>query len=363
MRMIAPRGALLLIFGAIVTLSAGQVSAQTPASGNPAMYRGPDRDQRVLDGARKEGEVTVYSSMIVDQALRPLVDGFEAKYPFVKTKYVRDDPPQQLQKLMAESHSGHMVADVVESTGLEVPMRAANIDQPFWSPQTEAYPESLRDPQHYWAPTRVSYLGACYNTNLVKPADLPKSFQDFLDPKWKGKMVWSGTTMGDLLFITGVRNSMGEDKAYAYLQKLAKQNITMIPSANRVIVDRVMAGEYAMCLDAFLHHPIISARKGAPVASLPLDPVITVVSSVMLPKAPPHPYAAMLFIDYLLSKDGQQKLQAADYFPARPDVPASPDLNKIVPRKIGLHENFISSAKMNADLPRSRQIYTELFAK
>jgi iron(III) transport system substrate-binding protein len=198
---------------------------------------------------------------------------------------------------------------------------------------------------------------------LVKSADLPKSFQDFLDPKWKGKMVWSGTTMGNLLFITGVRNFMGEDKAYAYLQRLAQQNIATIPSANRVTVDRVIAGEYAMCLDAFLHHPIISAQKGAPVASLPLDPVITVVSSVMLPKAPPHPYAAMLFIDYLLSKEGQQRLQGANYFPARPDVPASPDLDKIVPRKIGLHENFISPVKMNKDLRRSREIYMELFAK
>jgi iron(III) transport system substrate-binding protein len=129
------------------------------------------------------------------------------------------------------------------------------------------------------------------------------------------------------------------------------------------VVDRVMAGEYALCLDAFLHHPIISARKGAPVAPLPLDPVLTVVSSVMLPKAPPHPYAAMLFIDYFLSKEGQQRLAGADYFPARPDVPASPDLDKIVPTKIGLHENFISPTKMNTDLPKSRALYQELFAK
>jgi hypothetical protein len=64
-----------------------------------------------------------------------------------------------------------------------------------------------------------------------------------------------------------------------------------------------------------------------------------------------------------LSKEGQQKLQAADYFPARPDVPASPDLDKIVPHKIGLHENFISPVEMNTELPRSRKIYTELFAK
>jgi ABC-type Fe3+ transport system substrate-binding protein len=281
----------------------------------------------------------------------------------VKPQYVRDNPPEQLQKVMAEARSGRMVVDVLESTGLEVPVRAANINQPFWSPETEAYGKEHTDPEHYWSPTRFSYLGACYNTNLVKPGDLPKSFQDLLDPKWKGKIAWSSTVIGAMLFITGVRNFMGEEKAREYLTKLATQNVAPIASANRVVVDRVMAGEYALCLDAFLHHPIISARKGAPVAPLPLDPVLTVVSSVMLPKSSPHPHAAMLFIDYLLSKEGQAKLQGADYFPARPDVPPSPDLDKIVPRKIGLKENFIPPAKMNADLPKSRELYRELFAK
>jgi ABC-type Fe3+ transport system substrate-binding protein len=349
-----------------LTVSAGAsvaVAQGASPSDNPATYRGADREQRLVDGARKEAQVTVYSSMIVDQALRPLIDAFQAKYPFVRAQYVRDDPPQQLQKVMAESRAGRMVADVVESTGLEVPIRAADIDQPFWSPQIEAYDPSLRDPDNYWAPTRISYLGACYNTNLVKPGEAPKSFADYLDPKWKGKIAWSSTVAGALLFITGVRNFMGEDKAFAYLQKLAQQDVVSIPSANRVVVDRVMAGEYSLCLDAFLHHPIISARKGAPVASLPLDPVLTVVSSVMLPKAPPHPYAAMLFIDYLLSREGQQTLQRADYFPARSDVPASADLDQIVPRKIGLQENFISPIKMDADLPRSRELYLQLFAK
>jgi iron(III) transport system substrate-binding protein len=356
----------LLLVGTVaalaISLALTSPAAQSDAF-NPAMYRGADRDQRILDGARKEGQVTVYSSMIVDQALRPLVDGFQAKYPFMKAEYVRDDPPQQLQKVMAEARAGHMVADVLESTGLEVPIRNANIDQPFWSPEIEAYEKAHTDPNNFWAPTRTSYLGACYNTNLVKPPEVPKSFQDLLDPKWRGKIAWSGTVIGAMLFITGVRNFMGEEKALEYLKKLSEQDIAPIASANRVVVDRVMAGEYALCLDAFLHHPIISARKGAPVTSLPLDPVLTVVSSVMLPKGPPHPYSAMLFIDYLLSKEGQQRLQAADYFPARPDVPASPDLSAIIPSKIGLHENFISPEKMNADLPKSRSLYQELFAK
>jgi iron(III) transport system substrate-binding protein len=359
MRIAVAVGCLLIV---VAACGVGQAVAQN-ASDNPATYRGPDRQQRLLDGARKEGQVTVYSSMIADQALRPILDGFQAKYPFVKAQYVRDDPPQQLQKVMAEARAGRFVVDVLESTGLEVPVRAANINQPFWSPETEAYGPEHRDPEGYWAPTRFSYLGACYNTDLVKPADLPKSFQDLLDPKWKGKIAWSSTVIGAMLFITGVRNFMGEEKALAYLRELAKQDIAPIASANRVVVDRVMAGEYALCLDSFLHHPIISARKGAPVAPLPLEPVLTVVSSVMLPKAPPHPHTAMLFIDYLLSKEGQAKLQGADYFPAHPGVPASADLDKIVPQKIGLHENFIAPAKMNADLARSRSLYQELFAK
>jgi ABC-type Fe3+ transport system substrate-binding protein len=353
-----------LLLALIVSAGATVALAQDASpSDNPVTYRGTDREQRLVDGARKEGQVTVYSSMIVDQALRPLIDAFQTKYPFIKAQYVRDDPPQQLQKIMAESRAGRMVADVLESTGLEVPIRAADIDQPFWSPQIDAYDPGLLDPDNFWAPTRTSYLGACYNTNLVKPGEAPKSFADYLDPKWKGKIAWSSTVAGAMLFITGVRNFMGEDKAFTYLQKLAQQAIVSIPSANRVVVDRVMAGEYSLCLDAFLHHPIISARKGAPIAPLPLDPVLTVVSSVMLPKTPPHPYAAMLFIDFLLSREGQQTLQRADYFPARLDVPASADLDQIVPRKIGLHENFISPIKMDADLPRSRELYLQLFAR
>src|ERR1700751_4554520 len=107
----------LFVVGAFGLLSADFAAAQ-PAGDNLAMSRRPDREQRLIEGAKKEGQVTVYSSMIADQALRPILSGFEAKYPFVKPQYVRDDPPQQLQKVMAESRAGRMGVDVLESTGL-----------------------------------------------------------------------------------------------------------------------------------------------------------------------------------------------------------------------------------------------------
>ena len=144
MRVAALIRSCLLVASAIPVCGAGHASAQS--ADNPAMYRGPDREQRLIEGARNEGQVTVYSSMIADQALRPILNGFEAKYPFVKPQYVRDDPPQQLQKVMAESRAGRMVADVLESTGLEVPVRAANINQPFWSPRDRGLPAGTPRP-------------------------------------------------------------------------------------------------------------------------------------------------------------------------------------------------------------------------
>ena len=356
-----------LTLAALLSLAAtanqGARAQDTSVIDKIAIYKGADRAQMLLDGAKKEGALNFYSSMIVDQAIRPIVAGFQQKYPFMKVQYVRDDPPQMLQKLMAESRAGHMVADVFESTGLEVPARKAGINRPFWSPEMAPYPKEHTSADGYWAPTRYSYLGTCYNTDLVKPNEVPHKFEDLLNPKWKGKIAWSSTVIGAMMFITGVRNFMGEEKAEDFLKKLAAQDIAPIASSNRTVVDRVMAGEYALCLDSFLHHPIISAKKGAPVAPDPMDPVLTVLSSVMLPKAPPHPYAAMLFIDYLLSVDGQMKLQAADYFPAHPSVPAKADLTKIVPEKIGLHANFISPEKLAGELPKSRAIYQKLFVK
>ena len=319
----------------------------------------------LVEAARKEGKVSFYTALELTTAER-LSRTFEAKYPGIAVRVERSGAERIFQRIAQEQGSGIHAVDVANSTD---PAHYLDWKKHGWlapyvpDDVAKHFPADQIDPDGMHATSCAWTEAIGYNTNLVKVGEQPKSFQDFIDPKWKGKIAWSSTVIGAMLFITGVRNFMGEEKALAYLRELAKQDIAPIASANRVVVDRVMAGEYALCLDSFLHHPIISARKGAPVAPLPLDPVLTVVSSVMLPKAPPHPHAAVLFIDYLLSKDGQEKLQGADYFPAHPAVPASADLDKIVPQKIALHENFISPAKMNADLARSRSIYQELFAK
>ena len=121
----------------------------------------------------------------------------------------------------------------------------------------------------------MSYFGLAYNTRLVKAEDAPKTYEALLDPKWKGKLCWAATTEtgGAMMFITFIRLIMGEEKGDAYLRDLAKQNIANMTGSPREVVNKVMQGECAVAIDIFLHHPVISAQKGAPVAPRPLEPV------------------------------------------------------------------------------------------
>ena len=123
-----------------------------------------------------------------------------------------------------------------------------------------------------------------------------------------------------MMFITFIRLVMGEEKGEAYLRDLSKQNVANLTGSPREVVNKVMQGECAIAIDIFLHHPVISAQKGAPVAPQPLEPVMSNASVVTLAKGTTHPHAAMLLIDYLLSKEAQQVLEKADYLPAHPDV-------------------------------------------
>jgi iron(III) transport system substrate-binding protein len=328
-----------------------------------ATYQGADREKILEDGAHKEGTLTFYTAMVVDQAIRPLVAGFEKRYPYIKVQFVREDPPQMLQRLLAETRAKRFVVDVVENVGLEAPARAADINRPFWSPALVDYQKKYLSPEGYWAPTRLSYVGVAYNTNIVGPAEVPKTYADLLNPKWKGKLAWANTFSGAMMSITGIRNFMGEEKALDFLEKLGKQDVVPIAASSRAVLDRVIAGEYAMSLDAFLHHAILSADKGAPVKPDPIDPVLTFFNTVMLTKNAPHPHASLLFIDYLLSAEGQATLRDAQYFPANPKVPALSELSVIVPSNIGMRDNFLPSEKITAEFAKSRELYQRFFAK
>lgn len=177
---------------------------------------------------------------------------------------------------------------------------------PFTTPATDALPEMYRDPRGNWVSTRVSYFAIAYNTKMVPPDQVPKSYDDLLDPRWKGKLAWRiGTSSGTPLFITTIRLSRGEEKANEYFDRLAQQKMINFGSGSaRTLVDRVIAGEFPIALNIFAHHPLISKAKGAPVNTQLLDPVPSTAGTMIVPKGVRHPYAAMLLADFIVSQEG-----------------------------------------------------------
>ena len=322
-----------------------------------------NRDQLLLEGARKEGQVVLYSAAIVNQALRPMADAFMKKYPFIKLTYWRGDTEEIVAKISAEVRAKNVVADLVEGTGVGELAVEAGLTVPFTTPATAALREIYRDPRGNWVSTRISYFGIAYHTKLV-PADLaPKSYDDLLDPRWKGKLAWRiGTSSGTPLFITTIRMSRGEEEARLYFEKLSSQKIINFGSGSaRTLVDRVIAGEFPIALNIFAHHPLISKAKGAPVNTQLLDPVPSTAGTMIVPRGVRHPYAAMLLADFILSQEGQGIFAKAEYFPVRPDVPPLETLAPVVPKTAGVKELFVSSEQLNRFNEGSQKIFEEKF--
>jgi ABC-type Fe3+ transport system substrate-binding protein len=345
----------------IATMHAASAYAQS--ADDILHYKGPDREQKLIEGAKKEGQVVLYSALIVNQATRPIVEKFGKKYPFVKASYWRADSEDIAQKISAEVRANNVVADVFEGTGVGELAVGANLAQPYYTPAIEVYPSQYRDPAGMWTPTRLSYYSIAYSTRLVPPNKVPKSYDDLLDPQWKGKMAWRiGSASGTPLFITNLRLAWGEEKAKAYFEKLMEQKIVNFGAGSaRTLVDRVIAGEYAIALNIFAHHPLISKAKGAPVNSQLLDPTASTAATMGVVKGAKHPYAAMLLIDFILSKEGQEILSSAEYFPADPAVPPLPSLAGVVPKTAGVPENFVGPDKLVKYTDSSEEIFRQLF--
>jgi ABC-type Fe3+ transport system substrate-binding protein len=356
----APTHFFLAAFAA-TAIAAGSAVVAAPAP-NIATYTGADRAQRILDGARREGKVVFYSGMIENQALRPIADAFKKKYPFVAVEYWRGDSRALVQKALTERRAARVMGDILESTGGAEALIRAGAVEPFSSPSAAGFPKNYVDPRGMWAASRLDYFGMAYNTRQVTAAEVPKTYDDLLNPKWKGAIAWrADSEVGAELFIAGVMREMGKEKGEAYLKKLAAQRVVNYAGSARALVDRVGEGEYKLALEIYAHHPLISKAKGAALDTQMLDPVPSALSTIQLTKNAPHPNAAMLFIDFALSKEGQEVLKAAQYLSPNPQVDTEPSLRKIIPRLNGLKETVFTPELMFAARDEANALYNKYF--
>ena len=309
--------------------------------------------------AKQEGRVVYYTDLIVDQIVRPLVSGFEAKYG-VKVEYARGDSQGNLLKLMGEQKAGAMQADVFAMTSGLKPLLEANAVMKIDLEGAKALPPEFKDPNGYWVAANYYVMTAAVNTDLVPEKDRPKTYDDLLDAKWADKIVWKpNDTSGAPGFIGHILRVLGEDRGMAYLRKLKEQRIKSVSASARAVLDQVIAGEYPIVLQIFNHHAALSAKKGAPAQWLTLEPVMVQTELHAMTASAPHPNAAKLFLEYMISKEGQLIFQKADYFPTRSDVPAS--MPEIAPSTGGFKAVVMSPDDVARDYEKWAALYMQMF--
>lgn len=332
------------------------------ANFDPATATGADRSQRIQECAEGEGSVTLYTQLIVDQAVEPLVAAFESEYPGISVNYVRNDGASLVQRLTNEQRAGQVQADVYEGALAGGAAVRAEVARRFTTPATDGFPEQYLDPDNMYVPT-VHYYGIlAYNSDRLSESELPSSYDDLLEPRFANGAVAFGSDPGNSgpFLISAMREAWGEDKTRDWLSKFAQQQPVDAGNTARALADQVISGEYAAGLPILAHHVSISAGQGAPVGAVSsLDPVPSQVSSAILIKDAPNPCAGMLLIDFLLGEEGTDTLIDAGYIPVNPDRELSEETKAVVPSEDV--EQFLTPAQLDEMRSESVEMFTEYF--
>ncbi|HZO03861.1 MAG TPA: extracellular solute-binding protein [Burkholderiales bacterium] len=275
-------------------------------------YEGADREKVLAEGAKKEGEVMLYTSLVPED-LTALGAAFEKKYG-VKLKTWRANSEKVLQRAVTEARAGRNDADVVETNGpqLESLYREKGL-QPLRSPYLKDLMAQALQPHGHWVGTRINMFVHSYNTNLVKKEELPKSYQDLAHPRWKGRL---GIEAEDEDWFAMIIKALGEEQGLRIFREIVKVNGLSVRKGHTLLAGLVASGEIPLALTTYSHGAEKMKQKGAPVEWFAIAPAIGRANGIGVVRKPPHPHAAALFVDFLLSPEGQQILQKGGYVPA-----------------------------------------------
>jgi iron(III) transport system substrate-binding protein len=324
-----------VLLSLVVLASASNVTAQS---------------KEVLEDARKEGQLAFYSGMPIPDA-QAILSAFEKKYPFIKTTSYRATGPALVSRIQTEQRAGTHIWDTMNSTGFEpYVLLEQGYFAKYESSERKVFPEGHKDNEGMWATMYTTPMIVSYNSKLVVAADLPKEYTDLLNAKWKGRL---GMDSSDFEWYANVRKVWGAAQAHKFLDGLKKQDVRLAQGRS-LLTELLSGGEISILVNNFLQNVIEAKRKGSPVEFLALDPVISAAGLIGINRLAPHPNAARLFVDFVLSREGQELIVKTDRSSVRKDVGGNPlDLIKnvrIVPSDLSLGKNYVQTRDEYRDL-------------
>jgi iron(III) transport system substrate-binding protein len=273
------------------------------AVANPYAIRAATQDA-MGEAARREGEVVYYASMNLAEA-NAIIGEFEKRYPYIKVKLNRSGSEKLLTRVLTEARAKKNFADVIQTVEFSMHIFRRSGILARYVPQTNAaYPQEFKE-EGFWTTVYYNAYVTGYNSRLVPARDVPKSYEDLLDSKWKGKLMIEGTKAD---WFAGMLQIFGQERGLKYMRALAKQQ----PSpreGHELLAQLIAAGEGAVDINIPVASVERMKERGAPIEWTALGPVPAIMVGVGLAAQAPHPNAAKLFVEFVLSRAGQKLMQ------------------------------------------------------
>ena len=298
-----------LAFGLVLVVLSCWMSIGAPLAAEP----------QLIERAKKEGAFLLYTSMNAPD-VNQLFNGFRQRYPFVAPKSYTARSAALLERAITEARAGKHFADVIQGNAFTLFLLGKRGHlEPYASPEARSFPDSYRDPAGHWVAAYLQLNVIGYNTKLIPRPEAPKGYEDLLAPKWKGKL---GLDDKQYIWFYGLLKVMGREKGLAYTRRLATQAIHF-RSGNTLLANLLAAGEFGLLINARPESIDELKQKGAPVEWVAPRPTTANVLPIAIARGAQHPNAARLFMDYMLSEEGQKRLSAMGRTLARPGIAAA----------------------------------------
>lgn len=288
------------------------LAAQSPAPNDAIFrYRGADRDARLVERAKREGRVVLYTSLAPTES-QPLAAAFEKKYG-IKVELWRALSDQVVRRTITEAQARRHAVDVIETNGPEMEMLAREkLLGSVFSPHIADLPTTAVPEHRSWFPDRFNFYVVAYNTTKVQRSQIPATYDGFADPKWKGRIAIEATDsewMATLVKTWGTTKGMDYFRALSALRPEVRQGHVLLASL-------VAAGDIPIGLTAYNSNVLPLKRKGAPIDFVPVQPVVARPQGIGVALNAPHPNTALLFTDFVLSPEGQKLFESMGRVPA-----------------------------------------------
>ena len=315
-----------------------------------ATYAGEDREQRLIEGAKKEGLLVFYTTIPTEYADR-LIQPFAARYG-VKVNVWRARSEIVLQKVLTEARAGNANVDVISvfAPAAEA-IRRENLMQEIRSRHHAELARSAVPAHRQWVAQLQHVFVHAYNTDNVRKEDLPRTWHDLLAPKWKGRLAIEGD---DHEWLSSVIADIGEAEGVRFFRELVAKNGLSVRSGHPLLTNLVASGEVPLALTVYQYSVEQAKKKGSPIEWFVIEPAVSIPNAIGVARRAPHPHAALLFYDHLIGAEGQRILARIGYVPTHAKIES--------PVK-GVKLKFLDAAILLDEQEKSTRLFEQIVLK